>query len=255
MAYEKQTWTRGDVITAEKLNHMEDGIASGGGGGGGAEFVVKGIIDWDEEVGSDVVTFDKSYNEVLAAWNDEMPITFFMHYSGDSYQRGTVVAVMDSQRTIVFNNLLFRSLSDPTQSTYGVIIIDAPDVNKPIIAIPDSLQPRPSTGVIPLRPINSDGETVLASTYSDVAITARELLALYDGMGTGYRFFVFSNDFNTEGAVVGIQTGRVTAGRFVRSISIMFVEVGSGGTPESRIETYIASGPNAPLILYAPSGS
>ena len=28
MAYSKQTWVTGDVITAEKLNHMEDGIAS-----------------------------------------------------------------------------------------------------------------------------------------------------------------------------------------------------------------------------------
>lgn len=26
MNYEKQTWVNGDVITAEKLNHMEDGI-------------------------------------------------------------------------------------------------------------------------------------------------------------------------------------------------------------------------------------
>lgn len=30
MAYEKQTWQTGDVITADKLNHIEDGIASGG---------------------------------------------------------------------------------------------------------------------------------------------------------------------------------------------------------------------------------
>lgn len=29
MAYEKQTWNTGDVITAQKLNHMEDGIAGG----------------------------------------------------------------------------------------------------------------------------------------------------------------------------------------------------------------------------------
>ena len=26
MTYEKQTWTTGEVITADKLNHMEDGI-------------------------------------------------------------------------------------------------------------------------------------------------------------------------------------------------------------------------------------
>lgn len=31
MSYEKQTWVTGDVITAEKLNHMEEGISSGGG--------------------------------------------------------------------------------------------------------------------------------------------------------------------------------------------------------------------------------
>lgn len=28
--YEKQTWASGDVITAEKLNHIEDGVAAGG---------------------------------------------------------------------------------------------------------------------------------------------------------------------------------------------------------------------------------
>lgn len=30
MSYEKQTWQTGDTITAEKLNHIEDGIAGGG---------------------------------------------------------------------------------------------------------------------------------------------------------------------------------------------------------------------------------
>lgn len=31
MSYEKQTWATGDIVTADKLNHMEDGIAAGGG--------------------------------------------------------------------------------------------------------------------------------------------------------------------------------------------------------------------------------
>lgn len=35
MAYTKQTWVNGDTITANKLNHMEDGIADAQGGGGG----------------------------------------------------------------------------------------------------------------------------------------------------------------------------------------------------------------------------
>lgn len=29
MSYEKQTWSKGQVITAEKLNHIEDGIENG----------------------------------------------------------------------------------------------------------------------------------------------------------------------------------------------------------------------------------
>lgn len=31
MAYEKQNWKTGDVVTSAKLNHMEDGIADSGG--------------------------------------------------------------------------------------------------------------------------------------------------------------------------------------------------------------------------------
>ena len=32
MSYTKNTWQTGDIVTAEKLNHMEDGIESAGGG-------------------------------------------------------------------------------------------------------------------------------------------------------------------------------------------------------------------------------
>lgn len=46
MAYSKQTWTNGDVITAEKLNHMEDGIAAGGGAV--FDFRLKGTTDFQE---------------------------------------------------------------------------------------------------------------------------------------------------------------------------------------------------------------
>lgn len=34
MAYTKQTWNTGDIITAEKLNHIEDGLEELLGGGG-----------------------------------------------------------------------------------------------------------------------------------------------------------------------------------------------------------------------------
>ena len=39
MAYEKQTWASGDIITADKLNHIEDGIESAGSGSSAPAFV------------------------------------------------------------------------------------------------------------------------------------------------------------------------------------------------------------------------
>lgn len=55
MSYEKNTWNKGDVITANKLNHMEDGIAGGGG-----VLVVNSV--YDEQAGT--TTLDKTWQEI-----------------------------------------------------------------------------------------------------------------------------------------------------------------------------------------------
>ena len=69
MAYTKQTWNNGDIITAEKLNHIEDGIAEGGGSGGGGVFVVKFTMDY--ETGK--ATTDKTLEEIINA-GESMPV-------------------------------------------------------------------------------------------------------------------------------------------------------------------------------------
>lgn len=43
--YEKQTWKNGDVITEEKLNHMEEGISTGGG-----IYTIENVVPFDGEV-------------------------------------------------------------------------------------------------------------------------------------------------------------------------------------------------------------
>lgn len=53
MAYVKQTWQTGEVITQEKLNHMEDGIGSN-------EPLIVNLVN---------NTFDKTYGEVVSALN------------------------------------------------------------------------------------------------------------------------------------------------------------------------------------------
>ena len=56
MSYEKQTWTTGDTITAEKLNHMEDGIENNG------TLVVNAVES------GDIITLDKTWQEIYDAF-------------------------------------------------------------------------------------------------------------------------------------------------------------------------------------------
>lgn len=59
MAYVKQTWTTGEVITEEKLNHMEDGIAGGG------VLIVNATTTTSE--GGTITTLDKTWQEIYDA--------------------------------------------------------------------------------------------------------------------------------------------------------------------------------------------
>lgn len=61
MAYEKQTWVTGEVITKEKLNHMEDGIADSGGGA----FIAN--------LNTETQSLDKTWNEIKAAFTNGQP--------------------------------------------------------------------------------------------------------------------------------------------------------------------------------------
>lgn len=63
MAYEKTIWATGDVVTAEKLNHMEEGIEAGGGGN---YFDVELSVALTESGGS-AFTCNRTYAELEAA--------------------------------------------------------------------------------------------------------------------------------------------------------------------------------------------
>lgn len=77
MAYEKQTWECGETITADKLNHMEDGIeeASGGGTDVGYECTETRTVLTEESV-TTVVYDDSAY-----AYGD---LAYVLHDSVDA---------------------------------------------------------------------------------------------------------------------------------------------------------------------------
>lgn len=68
MSYDKNTWATGDTITAQKLNHMEDGISGAGG-------VLVAIAVYDEQ--TEITTLDKTWQQIHDAplavcnWDDD----------------------------------------------------------------------------------------------------------------------------------------------------------------------------------------
>lgn len=105
MSYNKQTWQTGDIITADKLNHMEDGIASGG------VFLVTATDSGEQNI----FTIDKSYSEIIAALNNgQIPMLLSRN---DIYP---LITASYSDEYVIFGRINI-SAADITQISYGVL--------------------------------------------------------------------------------------------------------------------------------------
>ena len=67
MSYEPTNWQKGDIITAEKLNKIENGVVSASSSGGSGVFEIYFEVYWDEDANADVVTCNKTLDEISAA--------------------------------------------------------------------------------------------------------------------------------------------------------------------------------------------
>lgn len=67
MSYEKQTWVNGEVITADKLNHMENGIGEGSGG----TVTINARVTRDAQSGECTIEeLDKTFEEVVSLFEN-----------------------------------------------------------------------------------------------------------------------------------------------------------------------------------------
>lgn len=79
MSYTPHIWTDGDVLTASAMNALEQAVASGGGGGGDisiASVSVSFVSDYN------VLGFDYGYVNVMTE-NDGQAVAFYYDSSGD----------------------------------------------------------------------------------------------------------------------------------------------------------------------------
>lgn len=74
MSYAPTQWNTGDVVTAEKLNKLEQGVAAAGGGSGDGNLLVVDATATrtnDAETNENIVstvTFDKTFAELKSAY-------------------------------------------------------------------------------------------------------------------------------------------------------------------------------------------
>lgn len=111
MAYEKQEWKTGDVITEGKLNHMEDGIANGGG-----MFPI-GFTDIKMDPPR-AMTLNKTWNEIKNALESNLlPVVF----GGESEKVVAIVmGVLEEEGSyLVFVNIAGTSQQLSTDSPDG----------------------------------------------------------------------------------------------------------------------------------------
>ena len=100
MAYDKNTWKSGDVVTSAKLNNIENGIANKNG----KITVVMG----------DPITLSASYNEIMTMFDNGIMPFFYAHQ--DDGHGGTT--------TTVFNVTECSTYIDGDNTVYSVTFGD-----------------------------------------------------------------------------------------------------------------------------------
>lgn len=96
MAYVKQNWETGELITSQKLNHMEDGIENAGGGA----LVINRI---DDEDNSQFV-LDKTFEEIE-----------------DALMAGTPCIIVDDTYDTKYYTMVTSAVADPDINQFSVL--------------------------------------------------------------------------------------------------------------------------------------
>lgn len=116
MSYKKQNFKDGQVLTAEMLNKMEDGIANAGGSGGGV-LVVNFTLS--EDMTS--VTPDKNTEEITNALNSGVAIYAVVDIMGSKLSLNHNISTADD--VYMFSGIM-AVMGGVDINGYGLIVVD-----------------------------------------------------------------------------------------------------------------------------------
>ena len=89
MAYTKNTWNTGDIVSSQKLNHMEDGIANSEN-----VFIVGGVtFDQDNNITG---TLDKTWQEIHDALQNKICLVVISGSEGIAQMPVEQASVIDN---------------------------------------------------------------------------------------------------------------------------------------------------------------
>ena len=108
MAYIKTNWQTGDIVTAEKLNHLENGVSVGG------TLIVHFVKTYNSNTGTTTVTSDKTGIEIAEALESGQTVlgAEVSEYSTTFYNLEQYSIELNGEKFFRFGNMDLRYNSD-----------------------------------------------------------------------------------------------------------------------------------------------
>ena len=129
MEYTPTEWKSGDIITAEKLNKLEEGVASAGDGSGDSnEFIITASRDSQYNL-----VMDKTFDEVEAAYDSGKILK--VKFANINYRfQGREISMSGTQFRFVSDNISIPFFLESATSitTYVGCFIVSSNLNEPL---------------------------------------------------------------------------------------------------------------------------
>lgn len=242
MAYNKYTWVDGELITAEKLNHMEDGIAEGGGGDVGYE-----CTETTEQLFGETVTTAESEDGCFAELAYSEPITadeLTVIFNGTQY----ICSKIEGEDTVYYGGFDPNTgMPDFTNYPFGIVSEDgvnviatespmtvtvSASVTSPTVETTECFERAVKSAcgrvlVVNVNEVSSTNSLVLDKTWAEIqeAVVSHGVVVHMDLVGGGYIY---------SPVMVGMASNRLYSVSMLDGTNVRFTTTSINGYPKYK---------------------